>query len=467
MRDRDNVVFSSLYFVFFFFPIVFALHALVPRCMKNLVLLLASLYFYAWGEPVYVVLMLFSAIFNYVMGLDIQRRADSAQRRRSMLFGVLVNVFLLGFFKYYGFCVDIVNALTPFDVTARTLALPIGISFYTFQALSYLADVYRGAVPAQRSPLRFAVYLTMFPQLVAGPIVKYTEIETQLVERKPTFFEIARGMERMILGLGKKVLLANQLGFLYTTIQGMPQRSILTAWLGIFAYTLQIYFDFSGYSDMAIGMGHMLGFSFPENFSYPYLSKSVSEFWRRWHMTLSFWFRDYVYIPLGGSRAGTRRQVRNILLVWVLTGLWHGASWNFVLWGLYYGVLLLLEKFVLRPVLAKLPACIQHGGTMLLVMFGWVLFSNTDLSAAWQYFGQLFGFGASGWIDATALYQLHGNVLLLCIAALCCTPLPAGWWQGAIQRRPKTAAAGLTALFLLSTAYLVYSSYNPFLYFRF
>ena len=384
-----------------------------------------------------------------------------------MLFGILVNLLILGFFKYYDFCMNIVNALMPLHCTARALELPIGISFYTFQALSYLIDVYRETVPAQRSLLRFAVYLTMFPQLVAGPIVKYTDIEKQLTERRLPFFEIAQGIERLIIGLGKKVLLANQLGLLYTTIQDMQRRSVLTAWLGIIAYTLQIYFDFSGYSDMAIGMGHMLGFSFPENFSYPYLSKSVVEFWRRWHMTLSFWFRDYVYIPLGGSRTTIRKQIRNILIVWMMTGLWHGASWNFILWGLYYGIILLLEKFALRSVLTKIPVILQHCYTMLLVMVGWALFSNTEINQAWLYIRNLFGFGVSGWMDSTALYDLHGNLLLLFIAVICCTPLARGWWQTILQHKPKSAAICLVMIFLTSTAYLVYSSYNPFLYFRF
>lgn len=461
------MVFSSLYFLYIFFPITFFLHLIAPENTKNLILLFSSIYFYAWGEPVYVGLMLFSAVFNYVIGLDIEHRKNAAQRKHSMLFGVLVNLLLLGFFKYYGFCVDTINALTPFHFTARALELPIGISFYTFQALSYLIDVYRETVPAQRNLLQFAVYLTMFPQLVAGPIVKYIDIETQLTKRKLPFFEIAQGIEHLIIGLGKKVLLANQLGLLYTAVQDMQQRSVLTAWLGIISYTLQIYFDFSGYSDMAIGMGHMLGFTFPENFSYPYLSKSVSEFWRRWHMTLSFWFRDYVYIPLGGSRTTTYKQIRNILIIWMLTGLWHGASWNFVLWGLYYGLILLLEKFALRSVLTKIPAIMQHGYTMLLVMFGWILFSHTEIGQAWLYIRNLFGFGASGWIDSTALYHLYGNLLLMFIAVICCTPLVRGWWQKLVQCKPKTAASGLIMIFLLSTAYLVYSSYNPFLYFRF
>lgn len=464
---EDDMVFSSLYFLFIFFPVVLFLHLVLPSRAKNLILLLASIFFYAWGEPVYVVLMLFSTVFNYILALDIDRKKNLYHRRSRLCIAVVVNLLMLGFFKYYGFCIQIINLVTPLDIPVRTLDLPIGISFYTFQALSYDIDVYRGTVKAQRSLLRFAVYLTMFPQLVAGPIVKYTDIEAQLAKRKIPFLRIARGGERFVIGLAKKVLLANNLGLLYTTIQNMSERSVVTAWLGIAAYTMQIYFDFSGYSDMAIGIGHMLGFSFPENFAYPYLSKSVSEFWRRWHMTLSFWFRDYVYIPLGGSRVHRTKQIRNILIVWMLTGLWHGASWNFVLWGLYYGLLLLLEKFVLKSVLRKLPASILHGYTMLAVMLGWVLFSNTDIVQACSYLANLFGIGASGLIDTAGQYYLQSNLILLVLAAVCCTPVPAAWFKKQIKRKPLAASAAIVGIFLLSTAYLVYSSYNPFLYFRF
>lgn len=460
------MTFSSIYFLFIFFPIVFILHLIVPSKCKNIVLLVASIYFYAWGEPSYVGLILFSSVFNYVMGLDIDHRRNRG-RKRSFIFAICVNIFLLFFFKYVGFCIETLNAILPFDLQAGTLPLPIGISFYTFQAMSYIADVYTGKIRAQKKWKDFAMYLMLFPQLIAGPIVKYTDIQNQITDRKLSFSRIAQGAELLVTGLAKKVLLANNLGLLYTTIQAATDRSVCTAWLGIAAYTMQIYFDFSGYSDMAIGMGHMLGFSFPENFRYPYLSESVSEFWRRWHMTLSFWFREYVYIPLGGNRKGTLRQIRNICVVWLLTGLWHGASWNFVLWGAYYGILLLLEKFVLAPLLTRLPGIVRHLYTLLAIAVGWVLFSNTDLTQAVIYLKNMFGIGTSGLLDAFGAYQLRSNILLLIIAMLCCTPTLKRWFSHIKQRRPYVCSTVIAGIFLLCTAYLIAGSYNPFLYFRF
>ena len=461
------MVFSSLFFLFFFFPVVLLLHYVVPKNCKNVVLLLGSLFFYGWGEPLYVVLMIFSAVFHYVMGLDIERRDQPAARKWCLVFAILVNLALLGFFKYYGFFIDTLNHVFSIQLPVRQLALPIGISFYTFQAMSYLIDVYWGKVRAQKNLLHFAVYLTMFPQLVAGPIVKYTDIQEQLVNRRMSGMQLGKGTERLVFGLAKKVLLANNLGLLHTGIQEMSERSLLAAWIGMVAYTLQIYFDFSGYSDMAIGMGHMFGFSYPENFDYPYSSKSVSEFWRRWHMTLSHWFRDYVYIPLGGSRKGVWRQIRNILVVWMLTGLWHGASWNFVLWGLYYGCLLLLEKFFLSRWLGKLPSLLQRIYTLVLVMFGWIIFCNTDLQEMGIYLKNLVGIGTSGWLDGQSLYVLKENILLLLLSVLCCMPSLKQWWKQHIRVRVMISVPIVLGLFLLSTAYLVYGSYNPFLYFRF
>lgn len=439
----------------------------VPPKVKNLVLLTASIFFYAWGEPVYVVLMLFSTLFNYVLGLDIARKEKEAARKRSLIFAVIINLFILGFFKYYGFLLDIFNAITPFHLSYRELPLPIGISFYTFQALSYIIDVYRKKVCVQKNIILFAVYITMFPQLVAGPIVKYEEICDQLKEREITASDFAAGLERLVIGLSKKVLLANNLGLLYTEIQAISQPSVVLAWIGIIAYTMQIYFDFSGYSDMAIGMGRMLGFRFPENFRYPYLATSVSDFWRRWHMTLSFWFRDYVYIPLGGSRAGTAKQIRNILIVWMLTGFWHGASWNFILWGLYYGLILMMEKFLLRAILPKMPEVIRHIYTMFLVIIGWVLFSHTELSQALQYLGHMFGIGGGGFAGGNVIYYLKTNIILLIAAAFCCTPILSEGFFDQTDLRPKLSATVILILFLISIAFLVYSSYNPFLYFRF
>lgn len=437
-----------------------------PDRLKNPILLIASIFFYAWGEPVYVVLMLFSILFNYVLGLDIDR-SEGARRKRNLVFAIIINVLILGFFKYYGFCVEFINSITPLDLEYRELPLPIGISFYTFQAMSYIIDVYRGKVEPQKNIIHFATYISMFPQLVAGPIVKYTDIVDQLKHRNIERTDIALGIERLVMGLGKKVLLANNLGLLYTTIQAMDERTVLLAWVGILAYTLQIYFDFSGYSDMAIGMGRMMGFKFPENFRYPYLAKSITEFWRRWHMTLSFWFRDYVYIPMGGSRVSKAKQIRNILVVWMLTGLWHGAAWNFVFWGVYYGLLLLFEKFVLNKVLYRIPGFIQHIYAMIFVIIGWVFFSNTDFSFALEYLGNMFGIGTSGFADGTTFYYLRTHILLIIAGILCCAPLLNEKFQELVDSKPIIAAVIIIFIAVICISYLVYSSYNPFLYFRF
>ena len=461
------MVFSSLNFLFLFFPLVMLLHLIVPKPFKNPVLLVASIYFYAWGEPVYIVLMLISVAFNYITGRQIFDQKRPLKRKRALVFGVAVNLLILGFFKYYGFLIDTLNAILPLRLSYRALALPIGISFYTFQALSYVIDVYRGKVQAQRNVIDFAVYITMFPQLVAGPIVQYADIEKQLTRRTTSLAQCGQGLERVVQGLAKKVLLANNLGLLYDAIQASGSRSVLTAWLGAVAYGLQIYFDFSGYSDMAIGMGRMLGFTFLENFNYPYLSKNVTEFWRRWHISLSSWFRDYVYIPLGGNRVAKSRHILNLLIVWMLTGLWHGASWNFVLWGLYYGALLILERYALAKFLPRLPAAAAHVYTMLLVLVGWVIFSNTNFGQMAGYLGNLIGIGAHGFADAAFLYYLRNNLVLLALGCLCATPAIRQRLLRQMTYRPVLATVITVALFLVSTAFLVYGSYNPFLYFRF
>lgn len=461
------MVFSSLNFLFLFFPLVLILSLVIPSIRgKNLVLLIASIFFYAWGEPVYVILMLFSITFNYVMGLEIGR-LEGSRKRANFLFALIVNLFILGFFKYYGLCIETLNALLPLNLPVRELSLPIGISFYTFQTLSYIIDVYWGQVAVQTSPLKFGLYITMFPQLVAGPIVKYSDIEAQLTERTVTLTKCGQGVERIIIGLGKKVLLANNLGLLFDTIQAQPERTVLTAWLGIIAYTMQIYFDFSGYSDMAIGMGKIFGFTFLENFNYPYLSTSITEFWRRWHISLSSWFRDYVYIPLGGNRCSAWRHILNLLIVWFLTGLWHGASWNFVLWGLYYGVLLILEKYIWGKALTQLPGWVQHVYALILVAIGWVFFSITDFGDMAAYLGNLFGIGASGLVGSGTWYYLKSNLVLLLLSGLCCSPELLNWFRDKTRRSPWLAVIPMAVIFLVSVAYLVYSSYNPFLYFRF
>ena len=379
----------------------------------------------------------------------------------------MVNLGILGFFKYYGFLIDTINSVLLLKLTYRPLALPIGISFYTFQALSYVIDVYRGKARPQRRFIDFATYITMFPQLVAGPIVKYADIEKQLEKRQTSLAQCGQGLERVILGLSKKVLLANNLGLIVDAVGAMTARSFMSAWLGAAAYALQIYFDFSGYSDMAIGMGRMLGFSFAENFDYPYQARTVTEFWRRWHISLSGWFRDYVYIPLGGNRVRPGRHVLNLLAVWMLTGLWHGASWNFVLWGLYYGALLIAEKYATGRALQRLPAAAARALTLLLVTVGWVIFSHTDFSGMGAYLGNLVDIGCGAFADGAFLYALRGNLVLLILAALCCGPGVRQWQLRLTGRRPLLAVALFAALLVACVACLVQSTYNPFLYFRF
>lgn len=457
------MIFSSLNFLFLFLPVVLTAYYLAPGRLKNAVLLLASLFFYGWGEPVYILLMLLSVGFNYFVGLDIAGSLRGTRLRTYYLvLAVSVNLFLLFFFKYLGFALSILH------LKGVQIALPIGISFYTFQALSYVIDVYRGRVSAQKNPLDFALYITMFPQLIAGPIVQYIDMEKQLRTRTMSWSRFGIGAEYFTKGLAKKVLLANQVGELATAIQSIDSadRGMCTAWIGAIAYTLQIYFDFSGYSDMAIGLGHMFGFEFPKNFDYPYLSGSVTEFWRRWHITLGTWFREYVYIPLGGNRVSALRHVFNIMIVWMLTGLWHGASYNFLCWGLYYGILLLLEKRVYGRYLETCPRMVRNLYTMFLVVLGWVLFMSPDLTSALQYMGNLFG--SSGVVvDAQSLYYLHSYGLILAAAIVCCTDRVYRLFQRQIRTAPAVAVVINAVLWVVITACLVSDTYNPFLYFRF
>lgn len=465
------MIFSSITFLLYFFPAVLLAYVLVPDSCKNAALLLASLLFYAWGEPVYVILMLFSIAVNYGFGRLFEAGRDAgiktALLRAHLWITVTFNLLILFYFKYCNMVVCGINMLfhTAFSDTA--LSLPVGISFYTFQALSYVVDVYRNKARAQKKPLDFALYITMFPQLIAGPIVRYTDIEAQLKNRKITLASFGVGAEYFTKGFAKKVLLANTLGAVFSDISALPGASLsaASAWLGAVCYSLQLYFDFSGYSDMAIGLGRMFGFSFPKNFDYPYISVSVTDFWRRWHISLSTWFREYVYIPLGGNRAGTAKHIRNLLIVWLLTGLWHGASMNFLLWGLYYGLWLILEKYVLAGFL-KRHRIFGHIYTILIFVVGWVLFAFTDFNALGAYLAAMCGMQA-GILDQTALYYLTGNGALLLLGILCCTPLPYR-----INRRlfvkSEWAAIGFNVLLLLlCMSFLVYESYNPFLYFRF
>ena len=469
------MVFSSLTFLFLFFPIVIGVYYLCPRALRNLWLLAASLLFYAWGEPVYIRLMVASILFNYLCGLGVaalQKREKKGIAKALLILCVVGNIGALGVFKYADLLIGTINGIAGSHLALLELALPIGISFYTFQALSYVIDVYRGTVAAQKNPITFGTYIALFPQLIAGPIVQYKTVEEQLSCRRETAAQFAAGIGRFTVGLGKKVLIANQVGALWDTVSALPQAQLAagTAWLGALAFTFQIYFDFSGYSDMAIGLGKMLGFEFLENFDYPYLSRSITEYWRRWHISLGTWFREYVYIPLGGNRHGLSRQILNLIIVWGLTGLWHGASWNFLLWGLYYGVILIVEKvWLLRP-LQKAPAAVQHLYSLLLIILGWIIFALTDFSAIGGYFAALFG--AHGGLDSSTMYLLTSNLILLVIAGFASTRLPAKLAADFVQRLTPAGQTAVKCIFytgvlLMCIAFLVGDSYNPFLYFRF
>ncbi|MGL4654920.1 MAG: MBOAT family O-acyltransferase [Sarcina sp.] len=464
------MVFSSIIFLFTFLPITLLLYYVSPKKYRNLALLIMSLIFYAWGEPLYIFLMLFTTIFDFFMGKLIARNIIYEDKSKWLLiFTVAVNILILGFFKYYGFLVDNLNTIFSLDITKSNLPLPIGISFYTFQTLSYIIDVYLGKVRVQKDIISFSLYVTMFPQLVAGPIVRYSDVNSQLEERTESFEKFGEGVERFILGLGKKVLLANNIGFLWTTISSMDisNISVMTAWLGIIAFTFQIYFDFSAYSDMAIGLGKMFGFDFIENFNYPYMSKSVSEFWRRWHISLGSWFREYIYIPLGGNRCKLLLQCRNLFIVWLVTGLWHGASWNFVIWGLYYGAILLIEKLFLQEYLNKLNPILSRIYTMLLVMVGWVLFGFETLSSGLNYLKTMFLLSGNTLIDDTAIYYLLNYLIIFIILVVCSTPIPLNAFKKIKEENTLIPTLINGIILFMGIAYLVTETYNPFLYFRF
>lgn len=468
------MLFSSIVFLFTFLPAVMILYYLLPVRFRNVILLLASLVFYAWGEPVYLFLMLLSILFNYFSGLDIARNLqDKRAAKRSLVFNLIINLAVLGFFKYEGFVLDTLNGILPVHISYHALPLPIGISFYTFQILSYIIDVYRGNVKVQTNLPNFALYVTMFPQLIAGPIVQYADVDEQLASREVSRTKFGEGSMYFIRGLAKKVLLANTSGMIFTEVSGLAKGNIavMTAWLGAFAYMFQIYFDFSGYSDMAIGLGKMFGFEFNMNFNYPYVSKSITEFWRRWHISLSSWFRDYVYIPLGGNRVSKIKHIRNLLIVWFLTGLWHGAAWNFVAWGLYYGVILIIEKYVLSPVLDRLPDVVCHIYSIILVVIGWVLFFSSSFGQAADYIRVMFGAGAHGFADRESMYLLTSNLILWLILIFGSTPLVHFRYEHMLRTKKWNTtiinSVVYAALFIVCIAYLVTETYNPFLYFRF
>ena len=466
------MVFSSLEFIFVFLASVLAVYYLVPPKARNIVLLLFSLVFYGWGEPVYVFLMIATITVDYICGYIIGRDLDSKPKRAkvTLIVSIVINLALLGVFKYYDFFAGTLNSLLGRGVFPTLgLTLPIGISFYTFQALSYVIDVYRRDARVQKNIAAFGTYVTLFPQLIAGPIVRYADVDDQLRERTHSLTLFASGCRTFICGLAKKILLANAAGAMWNSLSAAAEPDALGAWLAIVFYTFQIYFDFSGYSDMAIGLGKMFGFSFRENFYYPYVSESITEFWRRWHISLSTWFREYVYIPLGGNRKGVGRTYFNLFCVWLLTGLWHGASWNFVLWALYYFALLVIEKTFLLRLLERAPKFLRHIYSMAAVIFGWLLFVIEDVSSIGAYLSRMFG---STGVFATQItvYELVRNLVFLAILILASTPAPKKLWyklysKGTPWRIVQSVVCAIA--FVLCIAYLVDSSYNPFLYFRF
>lgn len=464
------MVFSDSVFLFMFLPLTLAVYYAVPFAFKNTVLFLTGLLFYAWGEPVYVLIMLLSTAIDYCAG-RLMDRFDSNKkiRKATLLVSVVMNLSLLGIFKYGSFFIGSVNGIFGSAIPDPGLPLPIGISFFTFQSMSYTIDLYRRNIKVQKNFIDFAAFVTMFPQIVAGPIVRYEDVSAQLACRRIDLSSISDGITRFVCGMCKKVLIANSIGALWTDVKAQDYASMpaATAWLGIAAFTLQIYFDFSGYSDMAIGLGKMLGFDFPENFRYPYNSKSIAEFWRRWHITLGDWFKSYVYFPLGGSRGSTAATIRNTLIVWLLTGLWHGASWNFILWGLYYGVLIILEKFVFRRLLECTPSALRHILTMLAVVFGWVIFEITSPASELEFVKAMLGFGGS-FANSFTLNALHNYAVTFIAAIAISTGIPLKICKKLPEKRADTLslvgeAAGMAACI----ACLVDSGYNPFLYFNF
>ena len=460
---------NSLFFIFAFLPIVLLVYYLVPERARNLVLLVANLIFYAWGDPNYFVLLIFLTIFHFIMGRELTKEQDDKKKQKhDLIFAIAIDVFLLCFFKYFTPFAGVVQGVFQSNTALRDLILPIGLSFYTFKNMSYLFDIYYEKTDAEDNFVDFAVYAAFFPAMTAGPIVRYVDIKDSLKERKVNFVQLGYGSRRFILGLAKKALVADTLAALYAEICAKPdEMSMITAWIGMFAFTMQIYFDFSGYSDMAIGMGKMLGFDMKENFDHPYTSKSIGEFWRRWHISLGSWFRDYVYIPLGGNRVSVKRHIINLAVVWCLTGMWHGATLNFPVWGLYYGVLLVLEKYYLNAVLEKLPSIVSHIYTMFFVMVGWMIFANESLAAAGSYILKLFGIGASSFIDTASLYYLKTNFVIFVICIIASGPNLHKMVNKLLRCSVVRSVVFYGILLLIGTACLVYGSYHPFLYLRF
>ena len=456
------MVFSSLTFLFFFLPLALGIYYIFPNKTKNLILLLFSLLFYSWGEPKYIFIMIFSSIVDFIHAKIIDKNRGNIKSKIALCSSIFINLSLLFYFKYLGFFLESTNVLFGTSFINPSIALPIGISFYTFQTMSYSIDVYRGDADVQTDFISFATYVSLFPQLVAGPIVRYKDVANELNSRKHSFDNIYEGICMFVMGLGKKVILANNIGLIWNFVktQDIGSISVLTAWIGIISFSLQIYFDFSGYSDMAIGLGKMFGFNFIKNFDYPYISKSITEFWRRWHMSLGQWFRDYVYIPLGGNKCSKSRWFLNIFIVWMITGLWHGAGVNFILWGLYFGLILILEKMFLLNLLDKIPRFFKHIYSLLLIIIGWILFELNTFSSILVYLKAMFLNGLV--IDNTFIYILSQNLILLIVGILASTPI--------FKKMFKNDYFKITILFLsffISIAFLVDASFNPFLYFRF
>lgn len=464
------MVFSSLVFMFAYLPITLLAYYLVPRQGRNIFLFIVNLIFYGWGEPKLVMLMVFNIFFNYIGGWLVDKyRADAKKKKLFLILTCVLDIGILAVFKYTGMITETLNMLPFLNIPELQISLPIGISFYTFQTMSYVIDVYRDDAPVSKNFINFGTYVALFPQLIAGPIVRYRDVAEQLVNRRETLEMFTRGVKLFMVGLAKKVIIANTMGTLTTNIFATTdENGVVGTWVGMIAYTFQIYFDFSGYSDMACGLGNMLGFEFLKNFNYPYIAKSITDFWRRWHISLSTWFKEYVYIPLGGNRKGVKRQILNLLIVWGLTGLWHGAAYNFVLWGLYYGFLLILEKFVLKKFLDRLPSFVQHIYTLFIIIIGWGLFYFTDVGQLGEFMVDLFNFG-NGICGDQAFNLIMSNLPMLIIAAVASTPLATTLYTRFEHTRfmwiPETLyCMGVLAV---STASLVNQSYNPFLYFRF
>ena len=463
------MVFSSLTFLFYFLPIVLIIYYIVPKKAKNIVLLISSLLFYFYGEPKFGILMIISILLTYVHGLLMDKYPK--QKKLFLISSIVISSGLLVVFKYTDFIISNINMVLHSNIDLVKLSLPIGISFYTFQMISYIIDVYRGEAKVQKSFLKLATYVALFPQLIAGPIVRYTTIEDELDNRKYSFDNFSNGVRRFVIGLSKKILVANVLASAISSFSTSQEKTVLFYWIYGLANALQIYFDFSGYSDMAIGLGKMLGFNFPENFNYPYISKSVTEFWRRWHITLGTWFKDYIYIPLGGNRVGKIKWLRNILIVWFLTGLWHGAAWNFILWGVLYGVLLVIEKMGLLKVLEKIPSVISRAYVTLITIIGFIIFSGSSISEILSNIGGIFGIGVSKFADLESLYCLKNYAAIFIIAIIGATPI----MKNVVSKISKKVSklvnviepVFLTTLLIVCISYLVDGSFNPFLYFRF